>query len=424
MTERGTDNDGQLKNALAEIERLKTLVEASKLINSSPDPDSLFDSILEVARRELGVDRGTLYFVDDEKREIWSKITGDNITIRLPIGRGLAGCVAATGEHLILHDAYADPRFDRETDLKSGYHTLSMLCSPIKNRAGKVVGVLQLLNKRDGAFGEKDLEFLDTLSDHMAIAMENATLHLAEIEKQRMEQELELGREIQASLLPPPPRGISQTELAALNKPCYEVGGDYYDFIELSGGAWGLAIGDVSGKGVSAALIMSSLQAALRVAAPSETDLCQLVSRLNQLLYRMTHGRKYVTFFFARYIPRTGELNYVNAGHNPPFLLAQGVLRLLDSTGLPIGLFPEASYEEGTVTLGKSDTLLLYTDGFVEAENRDEAELGMVRWQNIFLAEASRPTADIPAALLQRTSSFENGAPATDDKTLVVIRRI
>src|SRR5213594_1658476 len=210
-----------------ELERLRTLVEASKLINSSIEPDALLGSILTVARNELHVERGTLFFVDEEKHEIWTKIAGELAgEIRLPIGKGLAGTVAATGEPVILHDAYEDPRFDRSSDQRTGYHTRSMLCVPIKNRGQRVVGVLQLLNKMSGAFGARDLEFLSGISDHMAIAMENATLHLELLEKQRMEQELALGREIQGRLFPSAPVDVAGTELAAFSLPCYEVGGD------------------------------------------------------------------------------------------------------------------------------------------------------------------------------------------------------
>ena len=256
-----------------EIEHLKMLVEASKLINSSIEPDQLFASILTVARKELDVERGTLYFVDEARQEIWTKVAEQSAEIRQPFGRGLSGTVAATGQEIILHDAYADPRFDRSQDARTGFRTRSMLCVPIRNRNGKVVGVLQLLNKMHGSFGEKDLRFLAAISDHMAIAMENAQLHLEIVEKQRMERELQLGREIQSRLLAPPPSDVRDTLLAAMSLPCYEVGGDYFDFIELPNGHLGIAIGDVSGKGVAAALIMSSIQAALRMGAPIEPDL-------------------------------------------------------------------------------------------------------------------------------------------------------
>ncbi|HYS54482.1 MAG TPA: GAF domain-containing SpoIIE family protein phosphatase [Thermoanaerobaculia bacterium] len=401
-----------------EMERLRTLVEASKLINSSIEPDALFGSILTVARNELHVERGTLYFVDDDSKEIWTKIAGElSSEIRLPIGKGLAGTVAATGEPVILHDAYADPRFDRSLDQKTGYRTRSMLCVPIRNRQQKIVGVLQLLNKTTGAFGTGDLDFLNSISDHMAIAMENATLHMELLEKQRMAEELRLGREIQSRLLPSPPIDVDSTQLAALSVPCYEVGGDYYDFLELPDGDLGLAIGDVSGKGVAAALIMSSVQAALRVAAPIEDDLAHLVQRLNALIYRSAHGRKYATFFFGRYTPSSGMLRYVNAGHNPPFIAIDGKLQELSSTGKPIGILPDSTYHEQMVEIPPGATLFLYTDGLNEAENVDEQEFGYERLRELFTKTHE------PARIVAAVTEFERGARPMDDKTIVVMRR-
>jgi phosphoserine phosphatase RsbU/P len=417
----------RMLNTLAdqeELVRLRTLVEASKLINSSIDADALFDSILTVARNELGVERGTLYFVDDEQREIWAKIAGGlSGEIRLPVGQGLAGSVAATGEEVVIHDAYTDPRFDQSTDVRSGFRTRSMLCVPIRNRNQKIVGVLQLLNKTIGSFGQRDLAFLASISDHMAIAMENARMHMEVVVKQRMERELQLGREIQSRLLPVPPSDIAGIELAAQSIPCYEVGGDYYDFLELPDGDLGLVIGDVSGKGVAAALIMSSVQAALRVAAAIEDDLAALVTRLNALIYRNTSGRKYVTFFFGRYTPSTGELRFVNAGHNPPFIASPDSIEKLDSTGRPIGLLPDSRYEARTVTIPRDATLFLYTDGLNEAADPDEEEFGNERLVETFREMSSKSAAEVPGAVLAKITAFERGAHATDDKTLVVMRR-
>ena len=406
-----------------EIEHLKTLVEASKLINSSIEADQLFASILTVARKELGVERGTLFFLDEARREIWTKVAEQSAEIRLPFGRGLSGTVAATGQEIILHDAYADPRFDRSQDARTGFRTRSMLCVPIRNRDGKIVGVLQLLNKMHGSFGDKDLRFLSSISDHMAIAMENAQLHLEIVEKQRMERELQLGREIQSRLLPPPPVDVRDTMLAAMSLPCYEVGGDYFDFIELPNGHLGIAIGDVSGKGVAAALIMSSVQAALRMAAPIEPNLPRLLTRLNALLFRMARGRKYVTFFFGVLDPATGVLRYVNAGHNPPFICNGGEIAHLDSTGRPIGILPEASYEEEVVTIGSGATLLLYTDGLNEAANAGEEEFGMERLTALVREACTYAVDEVPRRILDSITAFENGAPASDDKTLVIMRR-
>jgi phosphoserine phosphatase RsbU/P len=410
--------------AQEELDRLRTLVDASKLINSSLDPETLLASILTVAREELGVERGTLYFVDAERREIWAKITGSDVgEIRLPFGQGLAGSVAATGEAVILHDAYSDRRFDRTTDVRSGYRTRSMLCVPIYSREHQVVGVLQLLNKTTGSFGKLDLDFLASISDHMAIAMENARMHLEIVEKQRMERELQLGREIQSRLFPDAPTGISGVEISAISVPCFEVGGDYYDFLTLPDGDLGLVIGDVSGKGVSAALIMSSMQAALRVAAAIEQDLAHIVSRLNALLFQMTGGRKYVTLFVGRFSPATGELRYVNAGHNPPFVSDGSLLSRLGSTGRPIGILGGGTYTSETVTIPPGGTLFLYTDGLNEAENPDGEELGTERLAGIFSEASAMPPSDTTRDIIARITGFEQGVHATDDKTLVVLRR-
>jgi len=425
-TEVGAQRLSRMLASLAEreeIEHLEKLVEASKLINSSIEPDQLFASILTVARQELGVERGTLYFVDEGRQEIWAKVAEQAAEIRLPFGRGLAGTVAATGQEIILHDAYSDSRFDRSQDARTGFRTRSMLCVPIRNRNAKIVGVLQLLNKMHGAFGEKDLRFLAAISDHMAIAMENAQLHLEIVEKQRMERELQLGREIQSRLLAPPPAGVPNTMLAAMSLPCYEVGGDYFDFLELPNGHLGIAIGDVSGKGVAAALIMSSVQAALRMAAPIEPDLPRLLSRLNALLFRMARGRKYVTFFFGVLDPITGMLRYVNAGHNPPFLCDGDEIVHLDSTGRPIGILPESGYEEKSVRIEGGASLLLYTDGLNEAANADDEEFGMERLTTLVREACTYAVNEVPRRILDSITAFENGAPASDDKTLVIMRR-
>lgn len=411
--------------AQREIHRLRELIEASKRINSSLEPAVLFDSILQVAREQIDVERGTLFFVDARRGELWARISSDPGVdeIRLPIGQGIAGAVAMSGESLILHDVRSDPRFDPSTDRKSGFHTQSMLCVPIRNRSGRIVGVLQLLNKRDGQFGPQDLAFLDSVSDHMAIAMDNAALHRDALVKDRMEQELLLGREIQTRLLPQAPTDVPGLEIAAATRFCYEVGGDYYDFIRRASGRLDVGCGDVSGKGVSAALIMSSLQAALRVASPLEHDLVRLLVQTNGILHTMTRGRKYVTLFFGRYEPATGELEYVNAGHNAPLLVSDRTVRRLPATGRPIGLLPSVTYETARVVLPPGGLLLLYSDGLTEATNAAEEEFGVERLEAAAAAAAELPAGEVLESVLSAVSAFEDGVEPADDKTAVVLRR-
>ncbi len=408
-----------------ELERLRVLVDASKLINSSIEPSVLFSTIVSLACEQLGVERGTLFFVDDAKGEIWARIPaeGDVSEIRLPMGRGIAGMVAATGETVIVHDAHADPRFEPSIDRRSGYRTRSILCVPIRNRVHRIIGVLQLLNKKVGEFGEADLEFLELVSEHVAIGMENATLHLSLLEKDRMKRELGLGRQIQKRLFPDPPRGIPAAEIAAANVACYEVGGDAYDFLKLPSGDLGVAIADVSGKGVAAAIVMSSLQAALRVAAPLDESPARLAEQLNRLICDLTGGEKFITFFFGCYSPATGRLRFVNAGHNPPLVIREGQVELLEATGPPIGVFPEEKWTEAETALDACSTLVLYTDGLTEASAPNQEQFGLTRLADLAGSLADRTASEVIDRLLKSVTAFEEGGRPTDDKTLVVLRR-
>jgi len=253
-----------------QIQQLSLLFEATRLLNSTLDLAELLELILRIARTEVKADRGTVFLVDKEKRELWSIVAQglDRQEIRIPFGRGVAGHVAQSGEMLNVSDAYELPFFDRSFDQRFGYRTKSLLCLPIHHRSGEIVGVLQLLNQTtEGNFTKKDQDFLDKLSGHMAMALENARLHREALEKQRMERDLAVARQIQRSLLPERPPAIPGFEIAVANEPCWECGGDYYDFLALGPQTMLLVVADVEGKGVGSALVMSNLQATLRALA-------------------------------------------------------------------------------------------------------------------------------------------------------------
>jgi sigma-B regulation protein RsbU (phosphoserine phosphatase) len=417
-----TPND--LDSALAEIQRLRILVEASKMINSSIEGQALYQSILSVVRAELGVERGTLYLYDAAAQEIRADIEGEGglTQIRLAVGQGLAGSVAATGESIVINDAYADPRFERKLDLQSGFRTRSLLCAPIRNRFGHLVGVLQLVNKIGGDFGDVDLRFLESLSDHMAIAIENARYHVELVRREKLDRDLQLAREIQRGLLPSIPRDWEGIDIAARWVTSLDVGGDYFDFFRFENGDRGFVIADVSGKGVAAALVMSSVQAALRASVRLEDDLLELTTEINSVLHEMTHGRKYATMFVARWSPRTRMLRYVNAGHCPALVASsQGVSRI-DSTGMPVGLMPAARFREGSTELLPGSTLVLYTDGITEAvDPSEEDEFGTTRLMEV-VGRAHRTPDDLATAIIDAVAVHEAGEPPVDDKTIIALR--
>lgn len=269
-------------------------------------------------------------------------------------------------------------------------------------------------------FTEDDLRVLTVLSNVAAAKIENVRLLEDQMEKQRLEADLSLAAEVQRSLLPRAAPILAGYDVAGVHRPCRGVGGDYYDY-DLDGGRLLLALGDVAGKGMSAALLMTVLRAAVRDgwsrSSPGET-----VARLNRIMCANAAGNRYVTFVLARLETGTGRLTYVNAGHNPPLLVrADGTLETLVAGGTVLGLFEEAAFEEGTAQMEAGDTLLLYSDGISETCDDAGQEFGESRLAA--LARGPRGASLTVERVLADLERFSGGAKAEDDRTLVVVQR-
>ena len=243
-----------------EIAQLTFLVEASKLLNSSLELEPLLEIIVDLAIKGTGSQRGTLYILEAAKGELWSKVAQgpEKVEIRLPVGSGIAGKVAETGEVIRIEDAYQDSRFNPEVDRNSGFRTHGILTVPMHNKQGAIIGVLQVLNKSAGNFTDEDVSFLEVLQTHAAIAIENALLFKEALEKKRIDRELDLAADIQRNLLPSNPPRVAGLELAALSEPCRQVGGDYFDFVVRDEDRFGICVADISGKGIPASLLMAT----------------------------------------------------------------------------------------------------------------------------------------------------------------------
>jgi sigma-B regulation protein RsbU (phosphoserine phosphatase) len=407
------------------LTKLSFMVEASKALNSTLDLSELLGRILEVAKSQVEAERGTLFLVDEKAHEIWSLIAHglEKQEIRLPLGKGIAGHVAQSGEVVLIPDAYADPRFNPEVDKRTGFRTHNILCLPIRNKSGQIIAALQLLNKKQGVFTGDDADFLLTLSAHMALALENARLHQELLEKERMEKELALARGIQRSLLPETAPLVEGLDIALLNEPCFAVGGDYYDFLSLGPNTLLAVIADVEGKGVSSALIMSNLQATLRALVLHLHSLDEITESLNRMILNDTRSQKYLSIFLGLIDVRRKGLHYINCGHVPPMVVRPGSDPIaLTEGGMVIGLFEGVRFERGYARLQRGDIVVLCTDGITESMNAQHEEYGTDRLVECVLSVTDQSAAEIVSTVNADVTRFSRYGAHTDDKVMIAIK--
>lgn len=409
-----------------EFLKMSQLVEAARHLNSTLDLSEVLDRILTTALQLVNGDRGTVYLIDERRQELWSRVlTGSGrLEIRLPFGKGIAGYVAATGDTLNIEDAYLDPRFNPDVDRQSGYHTQSMLCMPMRNNSGKIIGVFQLLNKQEGVFTKEDERLIDAMSVHAAIAAENARLYEQEKEKLRLEKYLHAAREVQRTLLPLSPPQLPGLDLAASMDPAEEVGGDSYDFVPLDDKRLAVCLADVSGKGLPASLLMANLQAAIRSQATKTSTPTECLSRTNMLLFHSTASDKFATAFYG-VIDLTAEtLSYCNAGHESPLLIGPGGnVQPLSTGGIMLGVIEGFSFEEETVPFPPGSTLVVFSDGITEALNEEGKMFGGERVRETVARLHEESAERIRSELLKELRGFVGEAHQSDDITVLVAKR-
>jgi phosphoserine phosphatase RsbU/P len=409
------------------LNKLSILVESSKAMSSTLDLSELLARILDVAKSQADAERGTLFLVDEKSSEIWSLIAHglEKQEIRLPLGKGIAGHVAKTGDIVNIPDAYADPRFNPDVDKRTGYRTRNILCLPIRNKLGKIIASLQLLNKKKGAFTDEDADFLLTLSGHMALALENAQLHQQLIDKERMEKELALARGIQRSLLPDSTPTVEGFDIALINEPCFAVGGDYYDFLTLGPRTLLVVIADVEGKGVSSALVMSNLQATLRALVLHLHSLNEIAEALNKMIWNHTRAEKYLSLFMGLIDTKRKVIHFINCGHVPPVIVRPGSAPIsLTDGGMVVGLFENASYERGQFKLQSGDVMVLCTDGITESMDAHHEEYGSDRMVEKVSEVAEKTATEIVEHVAADVARYSRAGTHIDDKVMIAIKAL
>jgi phosphoserine phosphatase RsbU/P len=305
------------------------------------------------------------------------------------------------------------------------------LLLPMSGRA-HLIGLIALGPKKsEQPYTPTDLRTLQSVAAQTGLTLEVAelvrTLAAQAAQRERMNREIEIAREVQQRLFPQHIPEIAGLALAGMCRPASEVGGDYYDLIEMEDGHLGFAIGDVSGKGISAALIMASLRASLRgLILDDPGDLAKMMEKVNRLVYEASSSSRYATFFFATLDPLTREFRYVNAGHNPPVLVKEvsGELLRLEACGPVVGLLPLAGYEARSLILEPGDLLIAYTDGISEAMTAEDEEWGENRMLDAVPRRPTPSAAEVLEKIFRAADEFTAGAEQHDDMTLLVMKLI
>ncbi len=338
------------------------------------------------------------------------------------VSRNVLDEVVMRGKSVLTSDAQHDPRFASGTVVLQGVR--SVLAVPL-GVADKVFGIIYADSPiAEGRFTEDHLKVLTTLASVAAIRVENTRLVEARLERERLERELALASEIQQRFQPTAPPQVEGYELQGISFPCYEIGGDYYDFIQREDGRLIIALGDVSGKGTAAALLMSSLHAAVHAQSGSHDSLVSTISAVNRYLADNIPANRFVTLFYAELDPESGALSFLNAGHNPPLIVhSAGTVEQLASGGLPLGIKPDAEYREGRTQLQPGDVLVVYSDGVTEAVSPTGEEFGATRLYEVVARNVEASAAGIRDRIESSLTKFAQGTSAADDITLVIVKR-
>ncbi|RUS45909.1 PP2C family protein-serine/threonine phosphatase [Cohnella sp. AR92] len=409
-------------------------------LNSTIKRKDLLEIIMETASREMQAEGSSIILVDEKTGELYFEVaTGDKTEkvkeVRLQAGEGIAGWVASTGQPVLIADAAKDSRWSNKVAVKTKIQTRSMLCVPVVS-GGKMLGVLQVINKRGGrSFHKQDQRLLEMIASPTAIALENMLLYEALAEsmenlrlttaaKERMESELKIAKDIQMNFLPGEAIRSGRVDLHASLIPAREVGGDFYHFMELGDGKLLVCLGDVSDKGMPAALFMSGLMIWIKAKAKASLTPAEILMGINREV-STEDSTMFATIFLAIVDTQSGTVRYCDGGHCTPLILTEdGVRELATEKHLPIGIFEDAEYEDRETTLAPGETLVLYTDGITEAENKQGEWYGMGRLREELADCGGKTPLEVTESLLGAVSRFANGYAQSDDIAVMAVKHV
>lgn len=416
-----------MKKYTGQVGDLLKVLDISSKLALNQDLQALLKQIERAAVEVLNCERATVFVYDKCANELFSLVDDRPEKLRFPAGSGIAGSCFETGALINVAEAYQDPRFNRSIDIQTGFKTRNILAAPLFGNSRNSLGVLEVLNKKNGAFNEWDKFLLEVLSAQCGTAIHRQALMQEFAESKRIQQELSIAKGIQRSLLPAAMPIIDGYDIAGWNQSAEETGGDFFDFHLLDDNQLILILADVSGHGIGPALLAAECWALQQAAFSWAEDYGSSLTRINQLICRHIPSDRFITAFIGALYPELNIFRFLSAGHGPVFILrvAENRVETLPVNGLPLGIHAENCYEQWqTISFNPNDILIAFTDGFFEWENASGNHYGTDRICEIVLHHAGLSAAEIIECVYRDLLSFAKGTPQQDDLTAVVIKKL
>jgi len=414
-------------NDSTKVADLQKVLEISRSMVAAADLDALLHLIVARSMELLDSERATLFLYDAPADELVSRIAHLSEEIRMPADRGIAGSCIRLRRVINVPDAYADDRFNPEFDHKSGFQTRNILAVPLPDYSDDLVGVLEVMNKRSGAFTDYDITLAETLAAQAGVAIQRARLIAHYIEKQRMQRSLEIAQEIQRGLLPKQDPEVGGFEIAGFSQPADETGGDIYDFLPMGEKRLGVIVADAAGHGIGPALVIAETRAMLRALSGQAADVCGVLATVNDLLASDLTDARFVTCFFGELDTAASVLTFASAGHGPMLLYDSrtGQFTQQAATAVPLGAFEGVAFDQVIRwELRPGDFAVILTDGLFEAFGADGTQFGIERVMELLARCQDMPARAMIETLRTTVMSYTGDQPQGDDFTAVLIRRL
>lgn len=404
---------------------IEPLLAVTRRLAAPVDLTTMLEEVVGAAKQVLDAERGSVWLYDRPAHELVLQVSTGLKQVRLPADAGIVGSCARERQVINVRDCYADPRFNPELDRQSNFRTRCMLTLPLVDHKDALVGVLQVLNKKDGVFDEADEQLALSLAAQCAVALQRAQMTEALIDTEKMRRELEMAREVQMGTLPSSMPAIEGYDVYGTSKPADLTGGDTFDVSRVGAGVL-LVLGDATGHGLAPALHVTQMHAMLRMAMRLGADIDAAVFHLNNQLADLLPDDRFITAFIGLLDTAGHKLRYHSAGQAPilQFASAQGECVQYGPTTFPLAAMPAAAPRAAVeMAFAPGDVLVLLSDGIYEYANAEGEMFGEQRVAGIVAAHRFDSTREIAGHLLAALGQFAQGAPQEDDITLLLVKR-